>query len=37
MVLFFKKGDFNTKKKKKKPKKANKCNKDNIVLQAFLR
>lgn len=37
MVLFFKKGDFNTKKKKKKQKKTNKCNKDNIVLQAFLR
>ena len=37
MVLFFKKGDFNTKKKKKKKKKTNKCNKDNIVLQAFLR
>ena len=37
MVLFFKKGDFNTKKKEKKQKKANKCNKDNIVLQAFLR
>ena len=32
MVLFFKKGDFNTKKKKKKQKKANKCNNDNIVL-----
>lgn len=32
MVLFFKKGDFNTKKKEKKQKKANKCNKDNIVL-----
>ena len=37
MVLFFKKGVFNTKKKKKKQKKTNKCNKDNIVLQAFLR
>ncbi len=32
MVLFFKKGDFNTKKKEKKQKKANKCNNDNIVL-----
>ena len=32
MVLFFKKGDFNTKKEKKKQKKANKCNNDNIVL-----
>lgn len=37
MVLFFKNGVFNTKKKKKKQKKANKCNHYNIVLQVICR